>query len=448
MEDKRTLLDRLKKNWLKIYFLISLCLIVFVFGIVTGSKNLFPHDQLLQGWVAAEDWFANNNFKHYLGLRPEKFIHPSRHEGSGVTVYIPDKTQPGITLLTGMWDELNGINLIRPDGSLIHKWRVSFNDIWPNPPHVKKNAGTSDWDTAIHGVLLYPNGDILFNFEYRGLAKVDKCSNVVWKLSRVTHHSIYENAEKNLWVPARNFHEQPEKRFPLLHPPFTEEMLLKISPDGKVLREISILDVFFNSDMAYLLTANSRPQTRLTGHITHMNDIEILEKSMADQFPLFQAGDIMVSLRWLNMIIIIDSITEKIKWSMTGPYIRQHDPDFLPNGKISVFDNRSDGHEGSVFGGSRILSIDPVTRQVEVLYGSNSKNPFYTEIQGKSQHLPNGNILMSEPLAGRAFEVDSSGEIVWSYINRYDEDEVYRLTDAVRLDESFGNFAEEPVKCP
>ena len=141
MEDKRAFLDKVKKNWVKLYFLISLLLIAFIFGIVSGSKKLFPHDPLLLGWIAAKDWIKDNNFNHYFGLRPEKFIHPARHEGSGVTVYVPDKTQAGITLITAMWDNQNGIDLIGPDGSLVHQWRVSFNDIWPHALHLENEKG-------------------------------------------------------------------------------------------------------------------------------------------------------------------------------------------------------------------------------------------------------------------------------------------------------------------
>ena len=131
---------------------------------------------------------------------------------------------------------------------------------------------------------------------------------------------------------------------------------------------------------------------------------------------------------------MIDSSDERIKWSMTGPFIRQHDPDFLENGIISVFDNRRG------FGNSQIQIIDPVTREVSTLYRGNNYNLFYTVVGGKHQRLPNGNILISEFTAGRVFEVTSAGEIVWSYTNRYDENEVYSITEGTRYPNNYGNF--------
>lgn len=444
MVKKLTLLDKVKKNWVKFYFLISIVMLAFFYGFFAGENRYFPFHPIHSGLVAAKDWIQNSNFNHYLGLRPEKFIHPARHEGSGVTVYAPDKIQDGITLITSMWDHTNGIKLIDRDGSVIHEWRISLKDIWPEAPHVRKPFG--NWNFQIHGVKLYPNGDVLFN--YKGLVKMDKCSNVIWKLFRETHHSIYEDKDKNLWVADKTTLTAPVKRLPLLKPPVLEQHLLKFSPEGKILREISILEVFLNSGKYTILSANGMLYTRLTGNFTHINDVEILEESMADQFPLFNTDDIMVSMRNLNLIVVIDSVTEKIKWSMMGPFHRQHDPDFLPNGRISVFDNQSDNAGGRELGGSRILSIDPVTKKVETIYTGNSQDPFYTEVSGKHQYLQNGNFLITEANAGRVFEVTSSGEIVWSYINRYDEDEVYTVLEGTRLSGSMRNFADKGHKCP
>ena len=48
---------------------------------------------------------------------------------------------------------------------------------------------------------------------------------------------------------------------------------------------------------------------------------------------------------------------------MTGLFLGQHDPDFLPNGHLMVFDNA--GRRRPVAGRrSRIVEIDPATRAV------------------------------------------------------------------------------------
>jgi hypothetical protein len=104
---------------------------------------------------------------------------------------------------------------------------------------------------------------------------------------------------------------------------------------------------------------------------------------------------------------------------MTGPFLRQHDPDFLPNGNILVFDNRKGG-PAREFGYSQILEIDPTTRRVVWSYAGSEQKPFYTDARGKQQPLPNGNILVTEAQTGRVFEVargSGSGRIIWEWVN-------------------------------
>jgi hypothetical protein len=209
--------------------------------------------------------------------------------------------------------------------------------------------------------------------------------------------------------------------------------------------------VIYRSDEEGLLFPNGRSgptheQNYPDDNITHLNDVEIYEMSNAGDGHVFEHGDIMVSLRNLNLILVIDPDTETIKWSRTGPYLRQHDPDFLPDGSILVFDNRMDNADGAVFGGSRILAIDPATQDVSVRYEGNGDDLFYTDIMGKHQRLPGGNVLITESQAGRAFEVAQNGEIVWAYVNRWDEDEVAWISEATRYPAEYADFAEEPCQ--
>ncbi len=50
--------------------------------------------------------------------------------------------------------------------------------------------------------------------------------------------------------------------------------------------------------------------------------------------------------------------------------------------------------------------------------------------RGKVEMTPNDGLLVTEFDGGRVFETDSQGQIIWQYINRYDEDEVSEITDA------------------
>jgi len=430
----------LKKNWAKTYFFVSLLLGAFFFGYAVHKYGIFPHPVLEDAERAFLDW--KKNWKAY-SVRPyQKFLKRSPHSGSGVVINRPDKTSKGVTFITGLIGESLGMQLIDMEGKILNQWRVSFNKIWPVASHLEKQP--NDFHQGIRGAKLYENGDVVFNLDRKGLVKIDKCSKVIWKKPFHSHHSIYEDNEGNLWFPSVKKLKRPYRIANLitLEDP---DYVFKISREGKLLKEINIVDAIIRSNMLAKLFSTGKPSPELKDETsgdkyTHLNDVEILEGSKADAFPLFDKGDIMVSIRNFNMIAVIDPDTEEIKWSMTGPFIRQHDPDFLGNGHISVFDNRGGKGSQGFFGDSRILEIDPVTRKASILYEGSDDNPFVTASMGNHQHLPNGNILITESKRGRVFEVNGEREIVWSYINRWDEDEVIVTYQATRYPDPYGKL--------
>jgi hypothetical protein len=119
-------------------------------------------------------------------------------------------------------------------------------------------------------------------------------------------------------------------------------------------------------------------------------------------------------LRNINTIAVIDPKTDRTKWALTGPFAKQHDADWLPNGNIMVFDNAGGD---PTCGRSRILEIDPRSQAVVWSYAGCEGPTFDSYIRGMQQ-LPNGNLLVTEATGGRAFEVTREGRIVWEYVNR------------------------------
>ncbi len=142
---------------------------------------------------------------------------------------------------------------------------------------------------------------------------------------------------------------------------------------------------------------------------------------MANKIPGVNKGDLLVSIRQMNMLAIIDQITGAIKWHFIGPWIRQHDPDITSEGNIVVFNN---GHNQLSFNripGSNIIELDPETGKTRIIYPLNGQQGFYSDILGAHQLLENGNRLITESRAGRVFEVNPQGDIVWDFVKPYDE---------------------------
>jgi hypothetical protein len=122
------------------------------------------------------------------------------------------------------------------------------------------------------------------------------------------------------------------------------------------------------------------------------------------------------SLRNVNLIGFIEHKTRLFRWALTGHWIRQHDPDLLPNGNILLFDNRGGSPER---GGSRILEIEPATQRIVWRFEGVDGDRFDSETEGEQEPLPGGNVLIAETDGGRAIEVtrDEPPRIVWEYVN-------------------------------
>lgn len=438
----------------RIVFACGLAACIFMGGIYVGWHRLPPAAQFDNAIDAARDWWSN--WRSYTGLAPVKFLRPSHYPGSGVVLHERAEVQPGVTLMTGLWDGEVGLTLRDLNGKELHRWHAPFATLWPEAPQLADtDLPANDWDTQLHGAVLYPNGDVVFNFDFNGLIRLDRCSRVVWRLPYRTHHALNVGDDGNLWVVGiKREHIEPSVRFPGLEPPFREDSILHVSAaDGRILREISMLDVLYGSGYeGALLVGGIRVHPGLADpDPLHTNQVQVLSAAMAPAFPMFAAGDILVSMRNLNLLVVIDGRTEKVKWAKTGPWIRQHEPQFLANGKIAVFDNRPVAnvepwwkHKPRL--ASRIVTIDPQSGQISVLYEGTDEHPFYSERMGKHQYLPNANVLVSEVEGGRVFEITPAGKMVWSFVNRYDEDQVAVIEQATRYPAEYAAFTAEA--CP
>ena len=199
--------------------------------------------------------------------------------------------------------------------------------------------------------------------------------------------------------------------------------------------EESVIDILFRSGWQSVLFSQPRSARLIQGEDPiHLNDVEVLKPEMAAAFPMFAAGDLLLSLRFTNTLMVVDPKEWKAKWVMTGPFVGQHDPDFLPNGRILVYDNRIANSE-PLFGNSRLLEIDPNTKSIVWKFEGNLQQQFYAESRGKQQVLPNGNILIADSHDGRLFEVapTQGGKTVWEWINATQPGFAGLVTDVQRV---------------
>lgn len=443
---QRSLLDLIAP----LLFVAGLLAAAFGVGFFVGKQRLFPHDQ-----IAGATEALYGAYKAYL--RPPPFNRPAAASAiDGTRTVDATGIQPGLTFVVGNGRDQFGAWLIDQDGTIRHRWQGTYSQIFGTAPQLMWQA--RDETIAWHGSYLYPDGSILFNFQDNnfpygsGLVKLDKDSKVVWKLDRNTHHDVSVDDDGNIWVPAQHYRPEGIQGFGNLKPWYYEDTVLKISPDGEVLDEISVLEALRDWPGLTSVTYNEDPELELhTNDPTHLNNVEPLPRAMAAAFPQFSPGDLLLSLRNMNTVAVLDPRTRKIKWVLHGPFVQQHDPDFLPNGNIMLFDNLGGMNGDRSCGRSRVLELDPKTTQVAWRYDGCGGVPFDSERRGTVQLLPNGNVLIAESLGGRVLEVthEVQPKIVWEYFNIAGEIDgkpaVGLITHAERFRPDQLPFLQEPV---
>ena len=373
-------------------------------------------------------------------LKPIHFLQPARYPGSGVTV---NKTNnQGFVLLSGFFKDGNELRLIRRNGEIVARWPVSFSALFPDTSHLE-NPPVTDWNIDLHGARILPDGAVVFNFEYGGMVKLDRCGHVVWTVNRPTHHAIEIAEDGGYWVPGRRYHEPgTSDEFPPFSPPYSEDTLLKVSAHGHIESELSVPGLFYANDLESVLTSTGEsihPRDKWDEELVHLNQVSELKSVISEDFPMFDTGDLLLSFRELNLLMVVAPDSRKIKWWKIGPWVRQHDPEFIPGGKIVLFNNNIYRSAfGSSWGVSNIniprvsnilwYNIDSDTSGI--LFGGTTGQELLSVERGKVQRTANDGYLITEFEGGRVLEIDRTGEIVWEYINRYDNNLVAEISES------------------
>lgn len=315
----------------------------------------------------------------------------------------PAAVSPGLNLYTS--GHAAEALLMDMDGRVLHRWRQPLRRLWPDLAADPANAKLEYW----RRVHLFPNGDLLGIYEGLGIVKLDARSNVLWSRRGGFHHDLEVLPNGEIWVLDRD-----GRIVPRIHPDkgILEDMVTVLAPDGRVLRRISLLESLERSRWASRLDG---PKRELAGDIFHTNTLEVLDGRHAGRHPAFRRGNILVSILNLDALAILDPAREEIVWLLTGSWRRQHQPTFLADGRLLLFDNR--GPKGEGLDRSRVVELDPLTGRILWQFGGTPEVDFFSKTLGSCQRLPNGNTLISESENGRALEVTPDGRVAWEFYN-------------------------------
>ncbi len=405
-------------SMLKYLALVAVIAVSFCAGAVVLYYKLPPYRFISEAIQGGEAWLetlrANDDAPQKAGsgkLKRRAAVYRDKKP-----VWNTKLALDGYTLLCN--EHTTAPILIDMKGAVVHTWNIPFRKAWPRPQHVHNFAKARIFLDKCH---MFPNGDLLVQFiglgdtPYGyGIVKIDKNSDVIWTYSQNAHHDFYID-QHNGDIYAL-IHKMIKKAPPLMHGldfPMLVDFVVRLDQNGKELSRLSVLDAFMNSEYASLLYYEKFGKKRANWNHFHTNSIMKLEPDISAAFPLFKAGQVLISLRNSGILAIIDLNEKKVIWAMKGSWKMQHDAKFLPDGSIAMFDNQGLYYNNRRY--SRALAIDPANGKPLWYYDGIEKKPLYSTFHGRIQPLPNGNLLIVSSVQEYIVEIDKYRKAVWQY---------------------------------
>jgi hypothetical protein len=420
----------------KVFVVILLAIVI----LALVEYDFSPRAVLMNSRIAARSLYQQLRFyyKYYtadkMHEKYEDYWYPASYKATGVTIHDRDKSYDGLTFFSN--HDARAF-LMDSSGKVVHQWALPFTHLWSEPSHAK----VFEPDKLIYWrhARLFPNGDVIAIYEGLmqtpyglGIVKVNKDSEVIWKSDINAHHDMDIDEEGNIYVLKLDYVINESTGMP-----FIRDGIAVLSPAGRTLREIDLYGKIVDAGFGNILEPSSIDPV-------HTNNLDFLDARLAERFPMFEKGDILVSARSPGAVFVLDGNTFEPKWDMQGMFLNQHDPDFLESGMIRVFDN--EGNMDKPGDSSRLIEIDPSSKSVVWEYTGTEQEPFVTKERGSHQGLPNGNILITESNKGRLFEITPEGETVWEYISEsYDGSSIGILNWAIRYNREDLPFLEDNI---
>jgi hypothetical protein len=304
-----------------------------------------------------------------------------------------------------------------------------------------------------------PNGNLLGRLQKRGpngmlaetagadIFEMTQAGRVVWKYSdreRMLHHDQERIFNGNtLLACSKEIHVAAISSKSL-----KDDCVIEVDSSGKVVWEWQTADHFDELGLSAEARATISAGRDVKGgwDWAHVNAASPIPTNSGHTDARFKPGNVMISYRNLNTVVIVDRDSKKIVWKADALTIGQHNIHMLPagvpgTGNVLVFDNggippNSNPRRASARAYSRVLEINPLDMSIVSEYtAEKSGRPiwtFFSQFISSAQRLQNGNTLICEGANGRFFEITPAGEIVWEYVNPFSN-----VTGKIRTNQIF-----------
>jgi len=207
--------------------------------------------------------------------------------------------------------------------SVVRKWTIANNH--------------ANIARIIHAMLL-PDGSLVYGYAYKwsGIKRIDTAGNVIWEQKNaVFHHSKEFDKDGNIWASTAKTNGMTTGMYKLHKQTvfYHDQTITKIDAEtGKILFNKSVSEILKENNLEYYLLKSPDVIDPL-----HLNDVEPALKTT----EYYEEGDVFMSFRHISAIIHYRPSTNKVINVIEGPFVSQHDVDFLNDHTIAVFNNNN-----------------------------------------------------------------------------------------------------------
>lgn len=281
-------------------------------------------------------------------------------------------------------------------GLIIKQWFLKISDL----ENICSKQNFPIRDLRINHPFLLKDKSIIFNTGF-SLVKLDSNSNVSWKINDIFHHSLEMENDSVIWAPSR-INKSNLYQFNEIDT-LTDDAICSIN--------IITKKIIFKKSVTQLLIENGYSNLLFTGpwenDLIHLNDIQ----PALTTTKFWNKGDLLISSRHRSTILLYRPTTNKIIWLKTGPWISQHDCDFIDSNRIVIFGN------DFIRTKTGTLLHSHNTTYIYDFSTNKTSTPFdklfYSEkiktlSEGRCDLLPNGDLFVDESNNGRLIIGDST----------------------------------------
>jgi hypothetical protein len=308
--------------------------------------------------------------------------------------------------------------------SILYSWRVDKDSIVLSKVQNLRNLRPK------HALLL-KGRSVVVNFRQSpNLICLDRTSHVRWVNREMSyHHSMNLDADSNIWVCASHDVPNTANHIDWWNVPtskvvnidgsevkYKDDRIVELDQrTGRILFDRSVSQILIDNGYAGLLFSS----VRVNVDPIHLNDIE----PALTTTKYWRKGDLFVSMRHLSVVFLYRPETNKVLWLRSGPFLYQHDVDILSDSTISIFNNsyidneQAEKYEDEQVDetlyhttNSQVVTYDFASDTWGTLYDDQlAAEKAFTESEGLSEMLSNGDVYFEEVRNGRVFVLSKQG---------------------------------------